>query len=194
MTYDELMRSIDTAAAERKRELGEKAAHEAEGIRKEALGRAAGIRGEVMARAERKVATEREMELSRVRQEVKLELLKLRNELAGRAFEAARGRILALRASPSYRGIAKRLLGEAIGLAGGTDLIFHVDPRDRELFQGILGDLGRNSEIATDIETAGGLIVTSRDGRFVVTNTLESRFIRARDLLKGEISSILSRG
>ena len=38
MTYDELMRSIDAAAAGRERELREKAAAEAEGIRKEGAG------------------------------------------------------------------------------------------------------------------------------------------------------------
>ena len=194
MTYEELMASIDAAAAERKREIGEKARAEAEGIRKEALGRAASLRGEAMALAERRVAAEREMMLSRVRQEVKLELLKRKNGIADRAFRAARDRMLALRGSSSYRGIARRLTEEAIGLAGGTDLVFHVDPRDRALFEGILADLGRNSEIATDIETAGGLAVSSRDGRFLVTNTLESRLDRARDLLKGEIFSTLGGG
>ena len=33
-----------------------------------------------------------------------------------------------------------------------------------------------------------------RDGRFLVTNTLESRLDRARDLLKGEIFSTLGGG
>jgi V/A-type H+/Na+-transporting ATPase subunit E len=194
VTYDELMRSIDTAAAERKRELGEKAVAEAEAIRKAAVERAGGFRTEAMARAERKVAAEREMMLSRVRQEVKLEFLKRRNELAERAFDASRGRVLAMRTSPSYRDVVKRLAVEAIGLAGGTDLVFHVDPRDRSLFEGILRELGRNSEIATDIETAGGLTVTSRDGKILVTNTLESRLARARDLLKGEVFSTLGGG
>ena len=194
MTYDELMRSIDTAAAERKRELGEKAVAEAEAIRKAAVERAGGFRTEAMARAERKVAAEREMMLSRVRQEVKLELLKRRNELAERAFDTAHGRILALRASPLYRDVVKRLAVEAIGLAGGTDPVFHVDPRDRSLFEGILRELGRNSEVATDIETAGGITITSRDGKILVTNTLESRLARARDLLKGEVFSTLGGG
>jgi vacuolar-type H+-ATPase subunit E/Vma4 len=176
------------------REMKEKAAAEAEGIRKTAGEKAAGIREEVMAQAKKKLGAEREKMQARVREEARLDLLKRRNEVADRAFLEATDRVLASRASPSYRLIARRLAEEALGLAGGTDLVFHVDPRDEALFRGILTDLGRNCEIVADIESAGGLTVASRDGRFLVMNTLESRLSRARDLKKGEVFSVLYGG
>ena len=194
MTYEELMGSIGTAAAERKRELGERAAAEAAAIRKSAAEQAVAVREEAMERARRRVAEERGRLMGRVREEVRLELLRRRNEVFRRAFESSGGQVLALRGTPVYRGVAKRLAEEAIGLAGGTDLVLHVDPRDRSLFEGILGDLGRNCDIAADLEGAGGLTVTSRDGRFLVTNTLEARLARARETMKGEVHRILSGG
>ena len=194
MTYDELMGSIESAAAERMRDMKEKAAAEAEGIRKDAVVKGAGIREEVMAQARKKVEADREKMLAQVRVEARLELLKRRNEVADRAFLEVKERVLAARASPSYRLTATRLAAEAFGLAGGTDLVLHVDPGDKQLFEGILGDLRKNCEIVADIESAGGLTVTSRDGRFLVTNTLESRLSRARDLMKGEVFSVLYGG
>jgi vacuolar-type H+-ATPase subunit E/Vma4 len=168
-----------------------KAAAEAEGIVKAARERAAEIEQEAMVHAKAKVEAEREKIAGRVREEVKIKLLKGRQEVSQRAFQDAEARILAARASPSYRNTARRLAEEALGLVRESDLVFHVDPRDRALFEGILKDLKRNCEIAPDLTSAGGLTITSRDGRFSVTNTLESRLVRARELLKGEVFTIL---
>jgi len=194
LTYKELMGSIESAAAERMREMKEKAAAEAEGIRKAAGVKAAGIREEVMSQAKKKVEAEREKMLARVREEARLELLRRRHEVAELAFSRVRERVQAARASPSYRLTARRLTEEAIGLAGGKDLVLHVDPGDRALFEGILRDLQKNCEIVADIESTGGLMVTSRDGWFRVANTFESRISRARDLMKGEVFSLLTGG
>ena len=194
MTYEELMASIEATAAERMREMKEKAAAEAEGIRKAARERASGLEEVALAQAKAKVEAERGKMVGRVREEVKLELLKRKQEVYLRAFQEAKDRILAARAAPGYRPAARRLAEETLGKVGGSDLVLHVDPRDKTLFEGILRDLQRNCEIVPDLEGAGGLTVTSRDGRFLVTNTLESRLSRARELLKGEVFSILYGG
>jgi len=194
VTYEELMKSIDRAAGERKREMQEKAAAEAESIRRDAREEAVKVREEAMARAREKVAAEKERQMGRAREEARLELLRLRNEVFSRAFGAAGERVQAMRSSPSYPAVARRLAGEAIGLAGGSALVLHVDPRDRALFEDILADLGRNCDVAADLEGSGGLTVTTRDGKLLVTNTLDSRLSRAREVLKGEIFSILYGG
>jgi V/A-type H+/Na+-transporting ATPase subunit E len=194
LTYEELMASIDATAAERKREIIEQAKTEAEKIQKAALARAAAIREEALTETKRRLAQERQKALGQVREEGKIEILRRRNGIADRAFEAAGSRVLALRASADYRGVARRLTEEAIGLAGGGDLVLHVDPGDKALFEGILRDLGRNCDVAADLPGAGGLTVTSRDGKILVTNTLESRLFRAREILKGEVFDRLSGG
>jgi V/A-type H+-transporting ATPase subunit E len=194
LTYEELMASIEATAAERMQEMKEKARAEAEGIRRAAAEKAAGLHKEAMERAKKKVEAEREKMVSRMRGEVRLELLRRKQEVSDRAFREAGERILAARTRPGYRLIARRLAEEAIGQVKGSDIVFHVDPRDRSLFEGILADIQRNCEIATDLATAGGLTVTSKDGRFSVTNTIESRLSRARELLKGEVFSILYGG
>jgi V/A-type H+-transporting ATPase subunit E len=194
VTYDELMRSIETAAGERKREILAQAAAETGKIREAASARAAAIREEGMTEAKRRLAQERERALGQVREEGRMELLNRKNRIADRAFEAAGMKVLALRESPGYRAVARHLAEEATGLAGGKDLVLHVDPRDRALFEGIIQELGRNCDLATDRTGAGGLTVTTRDGRILVTNTLESRLSRAREILKGEVFDLLSGG
>jgi len=191
LTYEELMASIETTANERMREMREKAAREADGIRKAATERAAGIEEEAMSGARKKAEAEREKRVARVRGEVKLEFLRRKQEVSDRAFQEAGEKILAARSSSGYRLAARRLAEEALGQVGGSDPVLHVDPRDRTLLEGILGDLRRNCEIVTDLPSAGGLVVMSKDGRFVVNNTLESRLSRARELLKGEVFTIL---
>ena len=124
----------------------------------------------------------------------KLELLKRKQGISLQALQEARDRVLAARSSPAYPRILRRLAEEALGLAGGSDLVLHVDPRDKILLEKILRDLQRNSEVVADLESAGGLTIASRDGRFLVTNTLESRLSRARELLKGEVFTILYGG
>jgi len=188
------MRSIEAAAGERKREILAQATAEAEKIRKAALARAATIREEAMTDARKRLAQERERTLGQVREEGRMELLKRKNAVADRAFEAAARKVLALRGSPGYRAVARHLAEEAIGLAGGKDLVLHIDPGDRALFGEILRDLGRNCDLAADAPGAGGLTVTTRDGRILVTNTLDSRLFRARELLKGEVFTLLSGG
>ena len=194
MTYEELMASIEATASDRMREMKEKAATEAEGIRKSATERAAGFREEAMVRAKKKIEAEREKMIGRVREDAKLELLKQKQGVSLQALQEARDRVLAARSSPDYPRILRRLAEEALGLVGGSDLVLHVDPRDKILLEKILRDLQRNSEVVADLESAGGLTIASRDGRFLVTNTLESRLSRARELLKGEVFSILYGG
>ena len=194
MTYEELMASIEATASERMREMREKARAEAEQIRKTADEKARELEKEAMEQAKKRVEAEREKLVARVRGEVKIEFLRRKQEVSDRAFREARELVLAARTRPTYQLTARRLAEEALGQVRGSDLVLHIDPRDRTLFEGILRDLRRNCEIATDLEIAGGLTITSKDGRFAVTNTLESRLSRARELLKGEVFSLLYGG
>jgi vacuolar-type H+-ATPase subunit E/Vma4 len=51
-----------------------------------------------------------------------------------------------------------------------------------------------NGDIVTDISCAGGLNASTKDGRFVIFNTVESRFERAKVLLKREVYAALYGG
>ena len=57
----------------------------------------------------------------------------------------------------------------------------HVDRRDLDLCTRTLVTLGIRCEALTDIESAGGLVVSSLDGLVMISNTVESRLERARE-------------
>jgi len=70
-------------------------------------------------------------------------------------------------------------------------LSLHIDPRDETLCRQILNELGRNSEIVTNLTSAGGLAVSTKDGKVVVSNTIETRLNNVKQLLKREVFSTL---
>ena len=86
------------------------------------------------------------------------------------------------------------VLEEVVSELEGEPIELHIDRRDETLCKKILSDLHLNCGIVTDITTAGGLEAATNDGRFVVFNTIESRFGRAKVLLKPEIFAILYGG
>jgi vacuolar-type H+-ATPase subunit E/Vma4 len=55
----------------------------------------------------------------------------------------------------------------------------------------MLAELKLNCEIIEDITCAGGLNAATKDGRFIVFDTVESRFERAKVLLKREVYATL---
>ena len=72
--------------------------------------------------------------------------------------------------------------------------IIHIDKRDLELCREILKERGLDREVVGDLNTAGGVRITTADGKITVDNTIESRFERAKEILRQEIFSLLQRG
>jgi vacuolar-type H+-ATPase subunit E/Vma4 len=58
----------------------------------------------------------------------------------------------------------------------------------------VLKDLGANYEVIPDLHSAGGLIANTKDETFLISNTIESRLERARELLRPEVFTILYGG
>ena len=86
------------------------------------------------------------------------------------------------------------MLKEAILELEGEEIQLHIDKRDENLCKKLLSELKLNCEIVTDITCAGGLNASTKDGKFIVFNTIESRFERAKVLLKPEIFATLYGG
>jgi V/A-type H+-transporting ATPase subunit E len=70
--------------------------------------------------------------------------------------------------------------------------VVHVDPRDVELCKKTLALLRLVPEIRSDITTAGGMVASLPDNSIVISNTVESRMQRAKELKRKEIHAILT--
>jgi vacuolar-type H+-ATPase subunit E/Vma4 len=192
--HADLMRSMDEGVEEKKAEIRKKAEEAAKAIRCEAKTRAAEARRSRMAVAAAAAATRRNHELYAARNELNKEMTALKYQLFARAFAEA-GRTLAnIRAGEGYPGCYRQLVAEALGELSDDNAVLHIDPSDGELCRKVEADLGIRCELAPDLPCAGGLNASARDGRIVVSNTVEARLEKAKDRLKLEVFATLFGG
>jgi vacuolar-type H+-ATPase subunit E/Vma4 len=86
------------------------------------------------------------------------------------------------------------MLQDAVLELEGKEIRLHIDKRDEDLCKKLLPELRLNCEIVTDITSAGGVNASTKDEKFIVFNTIESRFEKAKGVLKSEIFTILYGG
>jgi V/A-type H+-transporting ATPase subunit E len=191
MPIEELLRSVEVSAKERMQEILDRARNESAEIIREAKSREEAIRKRHLENAKKTVDFERVKTTTTLKEEQKMRISRVKDEIFHQAFQDARNRLQSMRAKPSYEATLRVLTSEALGEMEGKEAVIHVDRRDEPLIRKILNDLKVNSKIVTDIECSGGLTVQTPDGTFTVLNTFESRLERAKELIRSDIFSIL---
>jgi vacuolar-type H+-ATPase subunit E/Vma4 len=191
MAIDDLIKAVEVSGQERIFEIQERSKAEADEIIREAKAKDLPIKKRFMEEATQSVAIQRNKILSEAREKSRMEIIKAKNEIFERAFENAIRNLGSSREQPEYRKILKALLDEALGDLGRDGVILHIDKRDETLLKAILNEMNVSGEIIADLTSAGGLNAYSRDERFVVFNTLESRLKKAKEIYRPEIFSVL---
>ena len=194
MPYEQLIESVEVSAEEKIRDLHEKAKQVAMEIIKEAATRDGSIKKRHLDAIKKTVETERYKSLAKTNEETRMQLTRVKDDVFKNAFTEAQKTILLAREQPGYENNFREMLKEAVIELEGEELQLHIDIRDESPCNKLLTDLTLNCRIITDITSAGGLNANTKDGRFVVFNTIESRFERAKVLLKPEIFTILYGG
>lgn len=94
-----------------------------------------------------------------------------------------------------YESALERLIKEGISIIGKSAVVA-CNARDRKIVSSIIKRLnGGQVKISLDdkqIETIGGVILTSEDGTVRFDNTFEARLERFKPMLRKEIAAILS--
>jgi vacuolar-type H+-ATPase subunit E/Vma4 len=191
MAIDDLIKAVEVSGQERILEIQERSKAEADEIIREAQAKDLPIKKRFMEDATQSVAIQRNKMLSSAREKSRMEVIKAKNELFEKVFEEAVRDLGSVREHPHYRGILKVLLGEALQEMGSDDGILHIDKKDEALLKAILNEMKLSNQIITDIICAGGLNVHSRDERFVIFNTLESRLKKAKEIYRPDIFSVV---
>lgn len=192
MAYEDLLKSVEESAREKEQALRNKAAMAVDEIKAQAKKRSGEIRQAHLDEAGRSVTTERNKLLYLTKAENKELLIKTRETAFDRAFSDAQARLGALRSEPEYPAVFKNLLLEAVSAMGDETFIVHIDPRDVALGKKTLALLNLTPEIRSDITTAGGMVVSRPDNSIIISNTVESRMERAKELKRKEIHAILT--
>ena len=192
MAYEDLLKSVEESAHEKELELRNREAAAVDEIKARAKKQAGAIRQAHLDEAGRSIATERNKLLYLTKAENKELLIKTRETAFDRAFAEAESRFRDLRSDPEYPAVFESLLKEAAGSLGGLAFVVHIDPRDEALCKKTLIALTLSSEIRADITTAGGVIASLPDNSVVISNTVESRLLRAKEHKRKEIHAILT--
>lgn len=191
MTSANLIESMEISAEEKFREIISKAHRDAEEVKKRAEVKAETIKNSYLENAIKSIEAERKRQTYAAKTETKMNLIKTKDELLQKAFLEAKTILINFRGDSAYKKSFKLMILEAVHELEGEEVEIHVDKKDENLCKQILEESNMSFKIVPDTTCTGGLNVITKDGKVVVSNTIESRLERAKELLKFEIFSIL---
>lgn len=140
-------------------------------------------------------------ERARRLQSARLDAVKIKGEvyeeLITDMLQNVRQYLSQVRATNAYSSILRQLVQEALqeldkSLRGNETVLLEADPRDRQALGEILQELDRDLYVNDTLNTLGGVIASSEDGRVTVLNTLESRLARAIPHLRSNLLTLLA--
>jgi V/A-type H+-transporting ATPase subunit E len=192
MAYEDLLKSVEESATEQERELQRKAAVAIEEIKSRAKKQAEAVRQAHTDEAGKSLVAERNKQLYVTKAENKELLIKIREIAFERAFAGAEARLKDVRADPKYPLIFEKLLREAAGVMGAEAFAVHVDPKDEALCRKTLAALQIHGDVRPDLQTAGGVVLSLPGDAVVISNTVETRLLRAKEHNRHMVHAILS--
>jgi vacuolar-type H+-ATPase subunit E/Vma4 len=103
-----------------------------------------------------------------------------------------------LRKEKDYEKILANLVAETIqsimpSLLRNQKVVFHFDPRDKEIAQRIVKQYQQPISVQYDIECSGGCNAETDDNKVFVLNTIESRFEHAALYIRQDLSIYFER-
>lgn len=194
MSIEQLIESVEVSAEERITELKEKAYRQSVEIRTEAEGKDEAIKRKHLDAVKKNVEVERNKLIAKINDESRMQFTRTKDEVYQKAFFEAKKILSSVRSRADYENNFRKMVQEVVLELEGENIQLHIDKRDENLCKKVLSELNLHCEVVTDITSAGGLNASTKDGKFIVFNTIESRFEKAKALLKPEIFTMLYGG
>jgi len=194
MPYEQLIESVELCAEDKIRGILDRANQDAENIKTETKGKDEIIKKRYLDAVKKTVDSARRKSIAKINEENHMRLIRAKDDVFKHAFAEAQKKLLLVRSQANYETIFRKLLQETILELEGEEILLHIDKRDENLCKRLLPELKLNHEIVTDITCAGGLNASTRDGKFIIFNTIESRLERAKVQIKLEIFAMLYGG
>jgi V/A-type H+-transporting ATPase subunit E len=194
MPFEQLIESVELCAEDKVRVIKEKASQDAENIITEAKGKDEIIKKKYLDAVKKTADKERRKSIAKMNEINHMQLIRAKDDVYKHAFAEAQKTLISVRSQANYENILRKLLKETILELEGEEILLHIDKQDESLCKKLLKELKLNHEIVTDITSIGGLNASTRDGKFIVFNTIESRLETAKVQLKLEVFAVLYGG
>jgi len=190
MALEDIFRALDEQADKECDDILATARAQAEAIKADAEEQAAGICAACVEHTESAMQRKAAKRINAARLEGKKKVAAVKEAAVSDAFAKAGEKLASARTLPTYPGVFKALVAEAIaGLTG--DMVLLVDPADEALARQVLGELGVDAEMRADISTSGGVAVLTGNGRIMRRNTFEDRLEKVSHSIQSEVAEIL---
>lgn len=190
MAIEDIFRALEEQADEECRMILEGAKAQAKAIEEEAREEAKRIRDRRVEVADASVRARAQHLLNAARLENRKATAAAKDDGVEGVFIEAGRQLAALRGTPEYERIFRKLADEALADVSG-DVVVHVAAADAKLATTVLAESGHKGEVEGDLDTTGGLVVVSNNGTVIRRNTFEDRILKARPLVQSQISETL---
>lgn len=191
MAIEDIFRALEEQADQEIEQILKAAKLQAKTIEQEAREEADRITQAKIAAVEETTRARAAKTVNAARLESKRNLAAVRDEAVDRVFSEAAKRLAALRGTPEYERVFRKLAAEALADVEGECEV-RVAPADEALARAVVSELGRNCTVVPTLETTGGLEVASHGGRIVRRNTFESRLAKVRGLAQAKVAEVLT--
>ncbi len=190
MSIEDILQALDDQCRQECQEIFSRAEAEAKQILDKAEVEADAIRQARLDKVKAEARSETTSMLYTARLKSKNTIISIKEQVAEKALASADEDLQGLRSRQDYPAILEEMIGEGLTRISGKVLV-HVDPADKEVAEAVMKKLAIDHELHTDVQTAGGAMVSDADGRVRIINTVEERLNRAREKLRMYVSGIL---
>ncbi len=190
MSIEDILQALDDQCRQECQEIFSRAEAEAKQILDKAEVEADAIRQVRLDKVKAEARSETTSMLYTARLKSKNTIISIKEQIAERAMASADEDLQGLRSRQDYPAILEEMIGEGLTRISGKVLV-HIDPADKEVAEAVMKKLAIDHELLTDVQTAGGAMVSDADGRVRIVNTVEERLNRAREKLRMYVSGVL---
>ncbi len=191
MAIEDIFRALEEQADAEVNQILHVATVQSDAVEHEARDEAARITGARIETADHAVRTKANKAVNAARLQVKRDLAEVRDNAVDGVFAEAAKRLAAMRGTAEYERVFAALAKEAFaGVDDECDV--QVAPADATLAKKVMADLGMKGTVTPTLESIGGLVVSTHDGRVVRRNTFESRMLKARSVAGAKVAEVLT--
>lgn len=190
MALEDIFSALEQQADKEIAEILQDAQDQAAMIIEDATDQADELRAARVERTEKSTRAQASQSLNAARLEAKKRIAAVKEAAVESVFEGATGPLANLRGSERYEQIFEALTSEAVAGFEG-ELEIYVDKADEALATSVMSKLGVNASLKAEIETSGGLMVTTGGGRIARRNTFEDRLEKVRQRAQADVAGVL---
>ncbi|MRS12692.1 MAG: hypothetical protein EG823_06435 [Actinobacteria bacterium] len=191
MAIEDIFKALEEQADSEVNQILHVATVQADSVEHEARDEAERITAARIDAADHAVRTKATKAVNAARLQVRRDLAAVRDSAVDAVFGEAAKRLAAMRGTAEYERVFAALAKEALAEVD-AECEIQVASADAALAKKVAGGIGVNATVSPTLDSIGGLVVSTHDGRVVFRNTFESRLMKARSLAGAKIAEVLT--